>query len=805
MGATTTGQLAAFLGPSLPADEARRLVPGVELLPPICQGDLSTVVERARPRAILIVDGEFGQSLSVWHKEILHAIHLGIRVIGASSMGALRAAELERFGMEGVGEIFAHYRNGWLTADADVALLHADAADGYRVLTIPLVNVRATLQAVGDDGLITSDETSVIMGAAEALHFTERTPAAIAKQLRTDGLDSGHAERLVGLFSAHFVDQKARDAAAGLDHLARIDEIPPPDREDPLFRDGRGFQPLLWSDVVVDRPTGSLRRYQLVNDVTLHHRDVPGLLRRAVDRQLVAEVARQAGVSPTSDEVAEQRSRMMRRLGVSDETLDEWLAANDLDGEAFDELVRSEATGERTRRWYVDLLLYERMRRLVIEQLQLDGDYAAAADAAARRRTLADAQPTPPYPTTPEAIVELVRRHVAESSWRPHTDLVTLADEHGFDNVQSLIVALADASAASAERLRRRDRAARMLGIDPVTASAPRPPTPDVEQLRMLSMLEAHQVTHVLLAADEVGIPSALAAAPMTTAQLADATGSDATRLDRLLRALQAAATVTLGDDGRWTLTPAGRTLARHPEQATLGDYAAHLRDDTFDAWGRLADVVRGEEPPSYPVDERADRLISAATDALGLRDAVVRDVEPPPGAHVVDIGGGLGGTLQALIETHPGTTGTLVELPDTAARAAAHLAESGAVGIEVIAADDVSEPSRPADRCLLGRVIVTLDDETAIEVLRRARRWLAMDGTIEVFDLELDGSQAAAFGDVLNLARSGGGVRTSDEWRRLGERAGLRLERRRVVAAPFVHLTFRPADDGDQRVMASI
>ena len=57
--------------------------------------------------AILIVDGEFGQSLSVWHKEILHALHRGIRVVGASSMGALRAAELDRFGMEGVGEIYA--------------------------------------------------------------------------------------------------------------------------------------------------------------------------------------------------------------------------------------------------------------------------------------------------------------------------------------------------------------------------------------------------------------------------------------------------------------------------------------------------------------------------------------------------------------------------------------------------------------------------------------------------------------------------------------------------------------------------
>jgi hypothetical protein len=77
--------LVAFLGPSLPAAEALRIVPEVDIWPPICQGDLTTVVERLRPRAVLIVDGAFSQSLSVWHKEILHALHLGIRVVGASS------------------------------------------------------------------------------------------------------------------------------------------------------------------------------------------------------------------------------------------------------------------------------------------------------------------------------------------------------------------------------------------------------------------------------------------------------------------------------------------------------------------------------------------------------------------------------------------------------------------------------------------------------------------------------------------------------------------------------------------------
>ena len=148
------GGLVAFLGPSLPADEARRIVPGVVLLPPVCQGDLTSAVLNLRPRAILVVDGEFGQALSVWHKEILDALDRGVRVLGASSMGALRAAELDRFGMEGVGAIYEHYRDGWLTNDADVALVHASADDGYRAVVV------ADRQRARDGGRAGRGETS---------------------------------------------------------------------------------------------------------------------------------------------------------------------------------------------------------------------------------------------------------------------------------------------------------------------------------------------------------------------------------------------------------------------------------------------------------------------------------------------------------------------------------------------------------------------------------------------------------------------------------------------------------------------
>jgi hypothetical protein len=72
---------------------------------------LHTTLE-IRPRQIVLIDGVFHQSQSVWHKEIGFALMRGVVVIGAASMGALRAAEMHRYGMIGVGKIFEMYRDG---------------------------------------------------------------------------------------------------------------------------------------------------------------------------------------------------------------------------------------------------------------------------------------------------------------------------------------------------------------------------------------------------------------------------------------------------------------------------------------------------------------------------------------------------------------------------------------------------------------------------------------------------------------------------------------------------------------------
>ena len=67
---------------------------------------MSIAPRSSRPAVIGIIDGYFEIVPTVWHKEILWAMAQGIHVFGAASIGALRAAELDAFGMRGIGRIY---------------------------------------------------------------------------------------------------------------------------------------------------------------------------------------------------------------------------------------------------------------------------------------------------------------------------------------------------------------------------------------------------------------------------------------------------------------------------------------------------------------------------------------------------------------------------------------------------------------------------------------------------------------------------------------------------------------------------
>ena len=171
---------------------------------------------------MFIIDGMFLQTASVRHREILHLLRRGVIVAGSSSMGALRAAELHRFGMRGFGEIFRLYRDGVVEGDDEVAIVHGTADDGYRAYSDPLVSMRIALRDAAAAGVIGGEDAAAMLGLASAMPFRARSFRALDRAAR--GRIAG-AEAFAAWRSGRDTDAKAADARLMLAAAAAHDPV----------------------------------------------------------------------------------------------------------------------------------------------------------------------------------------------------------------------------------------------------------------------------------------------------------------------------------------------------------------------------------------------------------------------------------------------------------------------------------------------------------------------------------------------------------------------------------------------------
>jgi hypothetical protein len=225
-----------FVGPSLPRNTVPT-APGVEWRPPVRQGDVYQAA-LSRPDIIGIVDGYFEVTPTVWHKEILWALAQGIHVYGAASIGALRAAELDVFGMKGVGRVYEMFRDGVLQDDDEVAVLHGPEELGYPILTEAMVNVRATLDRAVVLGIIDCAVASVLTKVSKSIFYKKRTYDRLLDAAASCGVDLAALNRFAAFLGEGRVDQKQLDARAMLETLnAHLGSKAPPVEIDYEFAD----------------------------------------------------------------------------------------------------------------------------------------------------------------------------------------------------------------------------------------------------------------------------------------------------------------------------------------------------------------------------------------------------------------------------------------------------------------------------------------------------------------------------------------------------------------------------------------
>lgn len=170
---TTARSLIAFVGPSLSRPEAARLCPGLDIRPPIRRDDLYRERELGA-WGFLIVDGVFMQEDAVSPREVVDVLEDSALVIGASSMGALRAADCWPAGGRGIGLIYRLYRLGVLESDEEVAVaVSGDGSD--TAVSVPLVNVRYAISRAVGRRLIDRAAGRRIVDAAAGIYYPERT------------------------------------------------------------------------------------------------------------------------------------------------------------------------------------------------------------------------------------------------------------------------------------------------------------------------------------------------------------------------------------------------------------------------------------------------------------------------------------------------------------------------------------------------------------------------------------------------------------------------------------------------------
>jgi hypothetical protein len=341
-----------FVGPSL-YGKTLELPPGIVLRPPAAQGDIFRAC-RQQPRVIGLIDGYFEGVPSVWHKEILWALANGIAVYGSASMGALRAAELDVFGMTGIGRIYEWYRDGLIEDDDEVALLHGPAEARYVPLSEPSVNVRASCAAAVDAQVIDQAAADIVVMAARSLHYKERQWPAVLERAGASGLAVQAGKSLAPWLDRGKFDQKQRDAIALIDAVA-ADLDHPRERPPPNFR----FEWTdVWDQVVGEWDAGGAPPADarpmadaVIDELRLDADAYVSLRAQALARAMA--LAGSDGTRSPVDRSAKlaHLARLRDKLGLMRKAdFDQWAARNGLDEQALEALLETEARIEEARR-----------------------------------------------------------------------------------------------------------------------------------------------------------------------------------------------------------------------------------------------------------------------------------------------------------------------------------------------------------------------------------------------------------------------------------------------------------------------
>jgi hypothetical protein len=321
----------------------------------------------------------------------------------------------------------------------------------------------------------------------------------------------------------------------------------------------------------------------------------------------------------------------------------------------------------------------------------------------------------------------------------------------------------------------------------------------------MMHLVMGSSVARVIYTAAELGLADCLGDAGIDAASLAQATGTHAPSLARLMRALAAVGIVRETADGIYKLTPLGATLRSGQPGSMRAWVRFQLSEYADRPWRALERAIRTGENAfqrEFGMDiwsfRSAHPDYSALFDdamqslTLAINQAVATKYRFAGLDWVIDVGGGNGALILSVLERYPTMHGTVFELPHVAERAREHIGTAGlASRCEVVAGDALVGVPEGADAYMLKSVIHGRDDDAASAILRNCRDAMRDSARLLLIErlpaeqIDPDDLRNRLFfiSDLNMMLNTDGRERTEEEYRSLLSSAGLHLNR--IIRTP--------------------
>jgi hypothetical protein len=322
--------------------------------------------------------------------------------------------------------------------------------------------------------------------------------------------------------------------------------------------------------------------------------------------------------------------------------------------------------------------------------------------------------------------------------------------------------------------------------------TGPAPGVPPFVQLYQLTT--GGWVSQAISVAARLGVADAIASGAATTAEIAARVGADGPTLYRLLRALSDHGVFAEGPGGRFALTPVGESLRSDGPQS-MRRWAVWTGARFYrDAWSGLEEAVRTGEP-SFARVHGMDLFgyLDAHPDDAAVFDGAMQDIagnflagilavyDFSDCSTVVDVGGGTGALLAAVLRSAPNARGVLLDTAPVLGAAEPVLEAAGVADrCETVAGDFFREVPAGADLYILSNIVHDWDDDRALRILGTCRAAMRADSRLLIIELVLPDDPRPSMGKLLDLemlsVTPNGRQRTAAQYAELLARAGLDL-----------------------------